>query len=87
MYLQAQSNPVIPNKLFNLHMAVYTLLEKGRGSVATDALQLCSLLLSQPIRMRLHRLLRMMHKAYSNNLLHLSESRRNRTVVSGCGQY
>lgn len=50
---------------------------------ASDALQLCSLLLPQTNRMRLHRLLRLINKASSNSQLRLSRTHTNREVVRG----
>ena len=48
---------------------------------AVDALQLCSLLLPQTNRTRLHRVLRLIHKASSNRQLVLSKTRSNREVL------
>jgi len=49
---------------------------------ATNALQLCSLLLPQTNRLRLHRVLRLISKAGANTQLQLSRTQSNREVVS-----
>lgn len=54
----------------------------GRKPGAVDALQLCSLLLPQTNRLRLHRVLRLINKAGGNTQLQLSKSQTNRQVVS-----
>ena len=56
------------------------LLREGKPSAA-DALQLCSLLLPQTNRTRVHRLLRTINKASSNTRLHLSTTQSNHDVV------
>ncbi len=56
------------------------LIEGGRGQ-SVEALQLCSLLLPQPNRLRLHRLLRFISKASANPQLRLSKTRSNRSVL------
>ena len=49
----------------------------------TDALQLCSLLLPQSNRTRLHRILRLIYKASTNPQLHLSKTQSNKDVLLG----
>jgi hypothetical protein len=56
------------------------LIKAGKPS-AVDALQLCSLLLPQTNRTRLHRVLRLIHKASSNRQLVLSKTKSNREVL------
>ena len=56
-------------------------LVKERKPSAVDALQLCSLLLPQTNRTRLHRVLRLIHKASSNRQLVLSKTKSNREVL------
>ena len=56
------------------------LIKEGKPT-ALDALQLCSLLLPQTNRTRLHRLLRLIHKASSNRQLVLSKTQSNRDVL------
>ena len=80
-YFQSNKDPIVPHKLYDLHMSIYPLVE-GNSPRAAEALQLCSLMLSQPSRIRLHRVLRMIHKACRNTLLHLSVARHNQHVVS-----
>ena len=48
---------------------------------AVDALQLCSLLLPQSNRVRLHRTLRFINKASANERLRLSPDNSNQRVV------
>lgn len=79
-YFQSLSEPIVPPKLFNLFMMIHPHLDRN-ASRATDALQLCCLLLPQQKRIQTHRLLRMIHKACRNTLLHLSEARSNDDVV------
>lgn len=54
---------------------------------ATNALQLCSLLLPQTNRLRLHRVLRLISKAGANTQLQLSRTQSNREVVSTLVMY
>ena len=56
------------------------LIKEGKPA-AVDALQLCSLLLPQTNRTRLHRVLRLIHKASSNRQLVLSKTKSNREVL------
>ena len=54
----------------------------GKKPGAVNALQLCSLLLPQTNRLRLHRVLRLINKAGGNTQLQLSKTQTNRQVVS-----
>lgn len=56
------------------------LVKEGKPT-AVDALQLCSLLLPQTNRTRLHRVLRLIHKASYNRQLVLSKTKSNRDVL------
>lgn len=82
-YFGQLPEPLISTKLYDLHTAVLKLLSQGRSDGATDALQLCSLLLPQTNRMRLHRVLRLIKKAGANSQLHLSRTQSNRDVLLG----
>ena len=56
------------------------LVKEGKPT-AVDALQLCSLLLPQSNRTRLHRVLRLIHKASYNKQLILSKTKSNHDVL------
>ena len=56
------------------------LIKEGKPT-AVDALQLCSLLLPQTNRTRLHRVLRLIQKASYNRQLILSKTKSNRDVL------
>ena len=58
------------------------LIRAGKLS-AVDATQLCSLLLPQTNRMRVHRVLRLIKKAGENSELRLSTTQTNLQVVRG----
>ena len=62
------------------YCAPLDLIKAGKPA-AVDALQLCSLLLPQTNRTRLHRVLRLIHKASSNRQLVLSKTKSNREVL------
>jgi hypothetical protein len=79
-YLRALPEPLISTNLYSLHMAINRLVREGKPSAA-DALQLCSLLLPQTNRTRVHRLLRTIHKASNNPQLHLSSTQSNSDVL------
>ncbi|CAI8010200.1 DEP domain-containing protein 1B [Geodia barretti] len=79
-YLCALPEPLISTNLYSLHMAVNSLVEEGKPG-ARDALQLCTLLLPQTNRARIHRVLRAIHKASTNPLLHLSPTQSNHHVM------
>ena len=61
-------------------LSIAGLVEEGKPG-ARDALQLCTLLLPQTNRARIHRVLRAIHKASTNPLLHLSPTQSNHHVV------
>ena len=70
----------LPSSLPNCAHSLTGLIKAGKPS-AVDALQLCSLLLPQTNRTRLHRVLRLIHKASSNRQLVLSKTKSNREVL------
>lgn len=63
-------------------MSIHYLIREGRDKTATDALQLSSLLIEPGQRLRLHRLLRFIHKTGRNSQLQLSQRIPNKEFVS-----
>lgn len=79
-YFTSLPEPLISPNLYDLHTAVLNLIQ-GKKAGAADALQLCSLLLPQTNRIRLHRVLRFIHKAGANPQLRLSKTHTNSQVL------
>ena len=80
-FTQQLPQPLIPQTLYDLILTSIHPLIVRKDSTATDALQLVCLMIEPSLRLKLHRLLRFISKAGTNQQLKLSMRISNRELV------
>ena len=81
-YYSSSKDSLVCSNLYELFLAVQTIVRSGKSDTAIDALQLCMLLLPRANKIKLQKLLRFMSKVASNKQLLLTDLMNNRQVVS-----
>ena len=82
-YYSSSKDSLVCSNLYELFLAVQSIVRSGKSDTAIDALQLCMLLLPRANKIKLQKLLRFMSKVASNQQLLLTDLMNNRQVVSG----